>query len=39
MLLELRGARTFFGRPTAWLLGFGPKALPPPRNCGADLSP
>src|SRR6476660_2788297 len=28
-------ARTFFGNAMAWLRGFGPKALPPPRNRGA----
>ena len=28
-------ARTFFGSSMAWLRGFGPNALPPPRNSGA----
>src|SRR4030095_1220465 len=31
--------RTFFGRPEAWLRTTGPKALPPPRNCGAASLP
>ena len=26
--------RTFLGRSCAWLRGTGPKARPPPRNCG-----
>src|SRR5690349_12009879 len=32
-------ARTFFGRSCAWLRTTGPKARPPPRNCGADWAP
>src|SRR5690606_7274505 len=32
-------ARTFLGRSMAWLRGVGPKARPPPRNCGALRSP
>jgi hypothetical protein len=32
-------ALTFFGRPTAKLLGFGPNALPPPLKIGAFLLP
>ena len=31
--------RTFFGRSEAWLRTTGPKALPPPRNCGAASLP
>src|SRR5215470_230600 len=31
--------RTFFGRSLAWLRTTGPKALPPPRNCGAASLP
>src|SRR6185312_6219323 len=31
--------RTFLGRSIAWLRGVGPKARPPPRNCGALRSP
>src|SRR5579875_2695881 len=32
-------ARTFFGKPMAWLRTTGPNALPPPRNCGALAAP
>src|SRR5579875_18397 len=32
-------ALTFFGRSIAWLRTTGPKALPPPRNCGALAAP
>src|SRR4029453_14760157 len=31
--------RTFFGRSEAWLRTAGPKAFPPPRNCGAASLP
>src|SRR3954451_21528882 len=32
-------ARTFFGRPISWLRTTGPKARPPPRNCGTRAEP
>src|SRR3954447_13816758 len=32
-------ARTFFGRSWAWLRTTGPKARPPPRNCGTRAEP
>src|SRR5271154_1325249 len=32
-------ARTFFGRPVAWERTTGPKARPPPRNCGTRAEP
>src|SRR5262245_34467781 len=32
-------ARTFFGRSMAWLRTSGPKARPPPRNCGTRAEP
>src|SRR5665213_1184183 len=32
-------ARTFFGRSVAWLRTTGPKARPPPRNCGTRAEP
>src|SRR5665647_2603870 len=32
-------ARTFFGRSMAWLRTTGPKARPPPRNCGTRAEP
>src|SRR6187551_1715186 len=32
-------ARTFFGRSIAWLRTNGPKARPPPRNCGTRAEP
>src|SRR3569623_495364 len=32
-------ARTFLGRSISWLRTTGPKALPPPRNCGARRLP
>src|SRR5216684_1971335 len=32
-------ARTFFGRPISWLRTCGPKARPPPRNCGTRAEP
>src|SRR5664279_1044736 len=32
-------ARTFFGRPMAWLRTTGPKARPPPRNCETRAEP
>src|SRR6185503_771123 len=32
-------ARTFLGKPMAWLRTTGPKERPPPRNCGALCAP
>src|SRR6201997_768155 len=32
-------ARTFFGRSVAWERPTGPKARPPPRNCGTRAEP
>src|SRR5664279_5585287 len=32
-------ARTFLGKPMAWLRTTGPKARPPPRNCGTRAEP
>src|SRR5579859_642243 len=32
-------ARTFFGRSVAWERTTGPKARPPPRNCGTRAEP
>src|SRR5262249_26051683 len=32
-------ARTFLGRPKAWLRGVGPKARPPPRNWATLAGP